>query len=172
MSLLARGNVVLERVLARLLVGLVATMALTVIWQVATRLYSRLAGGLAWLPQLQPSQWTEELAGFLLAWVALLGAAYALRRGEHVGLDSLVNALQPRWQKAAARFAQACVLLFAAILVVGGGWLVRLTLELGQTTPALHWSMGWVYAVAPLSGLLMLCFAAERVFIDAGAHDA
>lgn len=172
MSSLHRLNALLERTLAVLLSTLVVAMVLTVLWQVGTRLYARAATGIDWVPHVQPSQWTEELAGFLLAWVALLGAAYALRRGEHIGLDSLVNTFDTRWRARAERFAQACVLAFAALLVIGGGWLVWLTLQLGQTTPALRWPMGAVYAVAPLSGLLMLCFGAERVFVDAEAHDA
>ena len=163
---LARINARLESTLGALLALLTVVMALTVLWQVATRLYARLATAQGWPLWLQPSQWTEELASFLLAWIALLGAAYALRRGEHMGYDTLFAALAARGRARCMLAAQASVIAFAAVLVLGGVGLVWMTLQLGQTTPALRWPMGAVYAVAPLSGLLMIVFALERVFVD------
>jgi TRAP-type C4-dicarboxylate transport system permease small subunit len=44
------------------------------------------------------------------------------------------------------------------VLVVGGGALVRLTLDLEQTSAALRVPLGWVYAVLPLSGTLLLLY--------------
>ncbi len=163
---LARFNALLERALGRLLSVLMLTMVLTVLWQVATRLSSRIATAQGWTPPFAPSQWTEELASFQLAWIALLGAAYALRRGEHMGYDSLYVAFGAVGRRRNLLFVRLCVIAFALVLVIGGVGLVAMTLELGQTTPALRWPMGWVYSVAPLSGLLMICFAAERVFLD------
>jgi TRAP-type C4-dicarboxylate transport system permease small subunit len=163
---LARFNAALERALGALLAVLMLTMVLTVLWQVATRLSSRIATAQGLAPPFAPSQWTEELASFQLAWIALLGAAYALRRGEHMGYDSLFVAFGARGRHRNLRFVRLCVIAFAAVMVVGGVGLVAMTLELGQTTPALRWPMGWVYSVAPLSGLLMICFACERVFLD------
>jgi TRAP-type C4-dicarboxylate transport system permease small subunit len=163
---LARFNAMIERTLGVLLSGLMLTMVLTVLWQVATRLSSRIATAQGWVPPFAPSQWTEELASFQLAWIALLGAAYALRRGEHMGYDSLFIAFAGAGRRRNLLFVRLCVIAFALVLVIGGVGLVAMTLELGQTTPALRWPMGWVYSVAPLSGLLMICFAAERVFLD------
>ena len=40
--------------------------------------------------------WTEEVARFMMVWVALIGAAVAFRRREHVGLDFVVNLIFPR----------------------------------------------------------------------------
>ncbi len=166
MTRLARFNTRLESALGTLLALLTVAMVLVVLWQFATRLASRLATARSWALPLQPSQWTEELASFLLAWIALLGAAYALRRGEHMGYDSLFNGFGERGRVRCTRFVQACVVAFALVLVAGGLALVAMTLQLGQVTPALRWPMGVVYLAAPLSGLLMIVFAAERVFVD------
>ncbi len=163
---LAKINTRIESILGALLALMTVTMTLTVLWQVITRLYARIATAQGWTLWLQPSQWTEELASFLLAWIALLGSAYALRRGEHMGYDTLFTAFGPRGRARCMLAVQASVITFAAVLVAGGIGLMWMTLQLGQTTPALRWSMGAVYAVAPLSGLLMIVFALERVFVD------
>jgi C4-dicarboxylate transporter DctQ subunit len=37
--------------------------------------------------------WALELTVFLFAWLVLLGAAYAVKKGTHLGVDVLVNVL-------------------------------------------------------------------------------
>jgi TRAP-type C4-dicarboxylate transport system permease small subunit len=171
-SRLSKINARIESVLGHLLAALTVAMVFTVLWQVATRLYARIATAYAWPLWLQPSQWTEELASFLLAWIALLGAAYALRRGEHMGYDSLYAGFGESGRRRCMRVVKLAVIAFAATLVFGGIGLVWMTLELGQITPSLRWPMGLVYCAAPISGVLMMLFAAERVFNDADLLDA
>lgn len=168
MNALARFNAACERLLGTLLACLVALLALTVVWQVLTRLSARVVQQLDLPLAIAPSSWTEELSGFGLAWVALLGAAYALRRGEHVGLDLLHSRLGPSARRRMDGIVRACVIVFALLLVAGGGWLVHLTWLLDQRTPVLGWSMGAVYLALPLCGSLMLAFAVERVFVGDG----
>lgn len=168
MKWLARFNAMCERLLGGVLALLVALLALTVVWQVLTRLAARAAQRFELGGSLAPAAWTEELSGFGLAWVALLGAAFALRRGEHVGLDLLYRRLDAGVRRVLDRVVRGCVLLFATLLVLGGSWLVQLTLLLDQRTPVLGWPMGAVYLALPLGGLLMLAFAAERVFVGDG----
>jgi tripartite ATP-independent transporter DctM subunit len=42
-----------------------------------------------------PIMWTDELANFLLLWLAMLGAVVAFRRDGHMRLTTLVNSLSP-----------------------------------------------------------------------------
>jgi TRAP-type C4-dicarboxylate transport system permease small subunit len=155
---------VVHDVLGRVLVVLVAAMALTVGWQVASRLLVRLFLAFHWPLLFQPSRGTEELAGFQLSWVALLGAAWVLRRGEHPALDVLYNQLAPGLRRAACVLGSALVGLFALVVFVYGGLrLVRMTRELGQRTAALGWPMSAVYSVIPVAGLLLALFALESL---------
>lgn len=166
LSRLARFNVRAEAALRPVVAALCGALALTVLWQVATRLTARVALALELPTPIEPSRWTEELASFLLAWTALLGAAYALRRGEHIGLDLLYARFGARGRGRIDALARAAVALFGLLLAGGGAWLTALTWALDQRTPALGWPMGAVYAVLPLAGLLLAAFAAERVYID------
>ncbi len=165
MSVLQSINAIMERWLGRFLISLTVVMIATVLWQVLTRLLARIAVHHQWALQLAPSKWTEELASFLLAWIALLGGSLALRRGEHMGYDSLYLDFGFQGRARCLRFVQLCVILFGGLLLIGGAMLVSMTLELEQTTPALRWPMGLVYLAAPLSGLLIICFACERVYL-------
>ncbi len=150
--------------LGRVLVALVGVMALTVGWQVSSRLLARLCLALDWPVFIQPSRWTEELAGFQLSWVALLGAAWALRQGAHPGLDLVYRQLRPRLRRGADALGAALVALFAiVVLVYGGCRLVLMTRELDQLTAALGWPMAVVYSVVPVAGILLALFAMETL---------
>jgi TRAP-type C4-dicarboxylate transport system permease small subunit len=141
-----------------------SVMALTVGWQVASRLLARLSLRMGWPPLVEPSRWTEELAGFQLAWVALLGAAYALRRGEHLGFDLLHQRLGPAGRRRADVLGSALVALFSLFVMGYGGLrLVLMTRELGQRTAALGWPMAVFYAVVPVAGVLLALFVVEAL---------
>ena len=44
-----------------------------------------------------PLIWSDELASLLFLWLAMLGAVLALRRGEHMRMTAMVNALPMRF---------------------------------------------------------------------------
>lgn len=139
-----------EKVLEWTLVVLMAVMVVNVLWQVATRFLLR-----------DPSSYTEEVARYLLVWVGLLGASYAAGKRIHLSIDLLPERLEGRRRHLLLLFVEACIFTFAMlVLVIGGASLVRLTLSLGQTSAALRVPLGYVYLVLPLSGLIMMFFAA------------
>jgi TRAP-type C4-dicarboxylate transport system permease small subunit len=155
---------VVHAALGRALVVLVGVMALTVAWQVSSRLLARLCLALDWPVFIQPSRWTEELAGFQLSWVALLGAAWVLREGAHPGLDLVHQRLGPRLRLSADLLGALLIALFSTVvLVYGGVRLVFMTQQLGQKTAALGWPMAAVYSVVPVAGALLTLFALETL---------
>ena len=148
-------TLILDAVLSRALILLMACLVGAVLWQVISRyIFS------------SPSSWTEELARFLLIWISLLGAAYAFRSGMHLALDVLPQKLEgvaAAWLKT---FTIVLVVVFSvAVLVIGGGSLVQLTWELKQYSAVLGLPMAYVYSVIPVSGLL-ICFYAIAASSD------
>lgn len=117
--------------------------------------------------------WSDELARFLLVWIAFLGMSVGVRRGAHPGVNSLVLALPSRWRRAAAYAAIACSLLFFLVMVGHGTLLVRRTWL--QRSPSLGLRMSLPYLAVPLAGLLMglhtLAVAFERGGTRAPAED-
>ena len=135
----------MTRLLGYFLAFLLALMTLDVLWGVVTRY----AFG-------SQASWTEELARFLLIWIGLLGAAWASGQGMHLSIALLPNRLPPARRRPLELFIRGLILLFAVgVMVVGGLNLIYLTWVLGQTSAALRIPMSLVYAVVPLSGLLI-----------------
>ena len=138
-----------NRLLGIVLILLMIVIVADVSWQVFTRFVLK-----------NPSSFTEELAGFLLVWIGLLGSAYAFHSRAHLGIDILTSRWKGRKKRRLDVFVNGIVFLFSLSVLVGGGLrLVRLTYALGQISPALKIPMGYVYLVIPLSGLLF-CFYA------------
>jgi TRAP-type C4-dicarboxylate transport system permease small subunit len=140
---------VLDRSLEVLIMVVMAALTVDVLWQVFTRFVLK-----------NPSTWTEELAIFLLIWVALLGAAVALNRGAHLGIDYLVNKLSIRNRIYTEVFVFLCVSLFSlCVMIIGGTSLVISTLKLGQISPALGVEIGYVYLAIPISGFFLVLYS-------------
>ena len=167
MKIIEKISRILESILKFVLCVLFISLIMTVLWQVFSRLISKISVAYE-LPQLiQPSRWTEELATFQLAWLALLGASYAMRTYAHLGFESIEQAMSDKMKTLTDYAARFSVILFClTVMVYGGMKLVLMTLELNQITPALQIPMAYVYTVIPLSGLLMAFFALEGVYRD------
>src|ERR1700733_4158829 len=44
----------------------------------------------------KPLIWTDELAGILFLWLAMLGAVLAFQRAEHMRMTAIIGMLKPR----------------------------------------------------------------------------
>ena len=140
---------VITRILSIILIILMAVMVLDVTWQVFTRFILK-----------DPSGFTEELAGFLLIWIGLLGASYAYYTKAHLGIDILTTKLKGINKLISEIAVSVIVFLFALFnLVIGGLRLVDITTTLKQISPSMGIPMGYIYWVLPVSGILFMYYA-------------
>ena len=139
----------LDKILEKILISLMCILVLDVLWQVLSR-YILAA----------PSSFTDELAGFLLIWVGLLGAAYVAGQKQHLAIDLLLQKSSPANQKHLVRFINVCIALFAlSVMIIGGSWLVITRFQFGVNSAALQIPLGYVYLILPLSGLITLYYS-------------
>ena len=138
----------LNKYLGGFLIFLMAIMTLDVLWGV----FTRYAMG-------SQASWSEELARFLLIWIGILGAAYASGQKMHLAIDLLQPKLNEQNKARMSLFISILIIIFAlCILVIGGGRLMYITNVLGQLSPALRIPMWIIYAVLPVSGLLIVYY--------------
>lgn len=148
MTLRQRIDIILERFVAAIL----AILVIDVLWQVISRYVLS-----------SPSSFTDELAGFLLIWVGLFGAAYVAGKKEHLAIDLLLQRSGPARKKYLEIFISICIILFAlTVLVIGGTWLVYTRFALEVKSAALQIPLGYVYIVLPVSGLLIVYFTLDN----------
>jgi len=108
--------------------------------------------------------WTEEFARFSLIWMTIVGAAYLNAKREHLSMDFLYQKFSASNKKKASILIEVLIFLFAAIVMVIGGFnLVYTTLHLEQLSGTLRIPLGYVYAILPTSGLLIMCFSIYHI---------
>lgn len=164
-----RHNVLKTRVdttLGWVLSAMMGVAVLNVLWQVFTRYVLA-----------SPSAYTDELSRYLLIWMGLLGAGYAAGKRMHLAIDLLPGKLTGKAHEALALVIEGVVFLFALVVMVFGGIrLVALQLMLEQTSAALRVPLGYVYLALPVSGLLIMFYAAlymlDRIRILRGKPQA
>lgn len=135
---------------------LMAVLVLNVLWQVTSRF---IVGN--------PSSFTDELAGFLLIWVGLLGAAYATGQKQHLAIDLISQKMSPSRKRILDSIINSFIILFAVmILIIGGTNLSYLTFQLNQISSALQLPIGYVYLVLPISGIFIIYYAATDIIFS------
>ena len=109
-----------------------------------------------------PSTWSEELVGYLFAWMALFGACLVTGERGHMNIPILVDMAPGAGKKALLCLAEIIAFLFSAVILVYGG--LRITkLAMGQMTSALGVPVGVFYAVLPLCGGINLLYTAMNL---------
>jgi len=140
---------VINRMIEYVLIFIFALLVIDVLWQV----FGRYVLG-------QSFSFTEEFARFALIWLAILGAAYLNGKREHLSMDFLLRKLTSEALRKRMKIIEGMMFVFAlVVMVIGGGNLVYTTLYLGQISPAMHVSLGYVYSIVPISGLLIMFYS-------------
>jgi C4-dicarboxylate transporter DctQ subunit len=117
--------------------------------------------------------WAQELCIYMFIWMAKFGAAYGVRHGTHVGVDTLVRALPPKGARILTFVGLSGGALFTAVVGTMGAVFVwdngfhYVLLHLfgmnpgdvpeGPTSPDLEVPTWIPYACIPLASYLM-CF--------------
>ena len=143
----------LNRILEVFLVILMSVLVVDVLWQVTSRYILS-----------SPSSFTDELAGFLLIWVGVLGAAYVAGRKEHLAIDILIQRSSPARQRLLLYIIYALIFLFAlSVMVIGGVVLMYTRFALQVKSAALQLPLGYVYSVLPISGLIIMYYEVVHI---------
>ena len=150
----------IDKILEMFLVLLLAVLVIDVFWQVISRYILN-----------SPSSFTDELARVLMIWVGILGSAWATGKKMHLAIDVLIEKFNARNRKLVDISINVLIALFALfVMIIGGGNLIYILLKLGNTTAALSLPMGYVYAVIPLSGILIIYYSIHQIVIDKETH--
>jgi tripartite ATP-independent transporter DctM subunit len=108
-----------------------------------------------------PLIWSDELASILFLWLAMLGAAVAFRRSEHMRMTAVVASAKPAMRAYLDVFATSAALAFLLLIVLPAYDYAYE--ESFITTPALQIPNIWRAAALPVGIALMAVFAFLRL---------
>lgn len=96
--------------------------------------------------------WTEELARYIHIFQVWIGASYAVKKREHIRIESFVELFKGTARKLIETAALIIWFLLALFLAVFGTQLVLASLQNGQVTPAMQLPMWIPFLAIPVGG--------------------
>lgn len=117
-----------------------------------------------------PLSWTDEAAGFLVVLLVMLAVAEAQRRGEHIGVDLLLERSHGRRRRLLQAFGTLCVAAAAAVLLWQGWETVAFSRMIGARPLVLADVPMWAIEMfLPIgAGLMLLVSLAQLLALAAG----
>lgn len=128
---------------------LLVLMVVLATWQIITRYILN-----------NPSTITEDLLIYSFVWMSLLGSAYVFGKKDHMTMVFLRQKLEGKSDKVKLGLnimTELVVMAFSALVLVFGGIQISM-LAMGQVSPALGVSMGYIYLALPLSGIITIIY--------------
>ena len=108
-----------------------------------------------------PIKWGEELARLMMMWVGLMGIAIALKDGDHMGLEMLVNRLSGRLLAFCNLAANTLVGIFLVILLI---WGLKVAIA-GRVSilPALQIPWTWSLIAVPITAGIQIIHVSAQI---------
>ena len=111
-----------------------------------------------------PLSWPEPASVVLMLIFSFIGGAAVYRANVHVAVEALLNAVGPKTRALMLKFVDVCMGATALFMIGYGIHLCVITRF--STMAEFPWlSVAYVYSPIPVSGLLILLFLVERVWL-------
>lgn len=108
--------------------------------------------------------WSEEVVLTFMAYMAVLSAALAIRRGAHIRMTAFDNYLPKGLVKFLDILSDVAVLSLALVMIVVGWQYATGLGAKGFYTSIPKLSKFWMYFPVPLAGVAMLVFEIEALY--------
>jgi len=141
---------VLGNLVERICMILVVALAIIVFLQVFNRFILK-----------APLAWSEDLAMLLFQWVAFLGAAVAVKRTRHFGIELVVKRMSARTRHWIEIVVVPLVVgAVAVVMIVQGSSLLQFNYN--RVYSSMDLSYIWAYLPIPISGILIVIFLIQQ----------
>ncbi len=114
--------------------------------------------------------WSEEIARFLVIWVTFGGSAYAFRKGAHIGVTAVVEALPKNLRFYVNIISRILTIIFFIVLGYYGLEHTLNQYALGQLAPATRLSVAIPYSAIPIGSFLVILRLLDQSIQDIKAR--
>lgn len=115
---------------------------------------------------LFPMFWGEELARYIMIYLAYIAAGLAMKHGAHVGVSFLVDKIKSKKIRFGFDiFRIVAILFFTSTIVFMISEIIISQIKIGQTSPALFMPIWVMYAAVPF-GMILVSVRAIQSFLQ------
>lgn len=108
--------------------------------------------------------WSEELARYLLIWIAWFSASYAAQQNAHIRVEVIKDRFSGVFKKVIELVVILISFGFSIFLAVEGTKFIMLIKTTGQGSPSLDIPMWAVYLAVPIGGTLMAFRFLQQIY--------
>lgn len=109
--------------------------------------------------------WSEELARYIMVWIAYIGASLGVKKNAHLGVEIIMNML-PGKLKALSKYVRfAIILIFNVLIILFSYKVMNHQINMGQVSPALSIPIWIAYLAIPVGAFLMIVRSIQASFI-------
>jgi TRAP-type C4-dicarboxylate transport system permease small subunit len=105
--------------------------------------------------------WVEQVALLIVVWITFLGAAVGIRRGTHLSVEFIRDALPEKLRSLCLLFSIVMLLFFGIIMAWQGYVMYERTAR--RMIPLLGISEGWRAVPVSLSGVLISLYSLDNL---------
>ena len=105
--------------------------------------------------------WVEQAALILVVWITFIGAAVGVRRGTHLSVDFLRDALPQRSRLVSTALARLLMIFMGSIMAWQGGQLALASMD--RAVPMLGIAESWRAMPVSIGGALIALFSVEHL---------
>ena len=106
--------------------------------------------------------WTEEIAILMMIWFGILSIPIGVKHKLHIGIEYVYDLMPPAVQVPLRWFIYLLIAFFGVLMVIYGIELTQYTSM--STLPATKLSSAVGYVVIPISGVMLVFNALDRLF--------
>ena len=118
-----------------------------------------------YIPFISDPHWSEEIVLTLMAYMAVLSATLAIRRGAHIRMTAFDTYLPKKVMMVTDVLADLAVMALGVVLVIYGIRFCNSPLSIrGKYASIPTLSRFWQYLPIPVAGVGMIIFELEQVF--------
>ncbi len=149
----------MDKILGWICATLFGVMTIVGTYQIVTRYFFN-----------SPSTISEELLTYSFTWMTLFAASYVFGKRAHMRITFVVDKLSDSKRRILEICLEILILiLIGTVMVYGGINIMRLAMT--QVTASLGISMGIVYSVLPISGILTMIYSILNIIYLASGGD-
>ena len=113
---------------------------------------------------LFPMFWGEEVARYIMVFMAYIGAGLGMKKGAHIGVSFFTDKIRNPQLRILFETLRTCTILFFCLMIMYYyKSIIAHQFFMGQTTPALFMPMWIPYAAVPL-GMFLVALRAYQAY--------
>ncbi len=109
--------------------------------------------------------WSEELVRDVIIYTTFIGCSAAIRKRSMITVDATVQ-IFPKSKIVLTFFCNIMLIIFAIILIYYGSGVSMLQLESDQHSIIMRIPLVYLFAILPLSGVMMLIRSIQVIYFD------